>query len=508
MKKVESSKKPGQIVQMTVPTEAENVAATKPFAEIETREPQTPFDAPTTTQPTETSQPKPKKIPARAEFWDKVAAIPLGEWGTRIFLYLYQSEPISSAKTDGERKYLQRYERAVLDPQEIMIEHGSGKYSFTLTNRKPSKGDGTPIDRFDFTIENPLYPPKLPPALWANDTRNKRWAALLPPKEEAPKQRAATEASEVQSMFGTFLDIQDRVAARVAPPAAPVAAATTDRWEDAQRIMEMRMNNPMMEFMVAQMKELSGRLVQSETQKFEMLMAQIRERQPVTTAAATGPKSLADQVNELTATAEALAKVGGMFGGNGRGGKWGWIDAARELVGEVAPIFAPIAQGIGAIIVAKAQQAPARPAGPGQAEPNPQVAPQLQPAAQHPPDRLQMLMREVVSPALLRALDEDDDAEQFAISLYNMVDPKEFEFFQNFNHPQLPGLRGPAAIVAAYRASPMWLQIKDREEKFQRFVTQFCAWRPEVPVEATVAAVGKQVVDFDGELNKEAKTDD
>ena len=134
------------------------------------------------------------KIP---QFFERVASVPKEDWGTRAFMYVYADEPVCSKKTFGETRYLLKSSAPILDFEQLKQDYGSFKGWMSLNLRKTGKDATDEVDRLNFEIYDPKFPPKIPRSAWANDDRNKRWADLLPPKHRrpAPPQQACWTAS-------------------------------------------------------------------------------------------------------------------------------------------------------------------------------------------------------------------------------------------------------------------------------------------------------------------------
>ena len=120
------------------------------------------------------------------KFFDKIKAVPTEDWGQRAFIYVYCTEPLCDLKTQGGAKFLFKSNAPITDLQKIMADYGSFKGYMTLNIRKPGDKQGDQVDRFDFEIYNPNYPPKIPRKVWIEDSRNEKWAALLPAEAPPP----------------------------------------------------------------------------------------------------------------------------------------------------------------------------------------------------------------------------------------------------------------------------------------------------------------------------------
>jgi hypothetical protein len=50
---------------------------------------------------------------------------------------------------------------------------------------------------------------------------------------------------------------------------------------------------------------------------------------------------------------------------------------------------------------------------------------------------------------------------------------------QNFQHSQLPGLQGAAALFQAMHHPMIWGEVAHREQQLRQFLQEFCAWKDE-----------------------------
>ena len=80
-------------------------------------------EKPTTPAPRKAGRPtrgNEKPIEAKTmEFFARVAAVPQIEWGTRAFMYVYADEPICKAKSFGEKRFLLKSSKPILDLQQL-----------------------------------------------------------------------------------------------------------------------------------------------------------------------------------------------------------------------------------------------------------------------------------------------------------------------------------------------------------------------------------------------------
>jgi hypothetical protein len=514
-----STKQPprrGKLKEM--PSRNGTVGVAEPPEQAET--PQTPFDSEIqaeTSPPPHDSPPSPPsqaapptpaparpqgrpRTPGRPEFFDRVASIPTEDWGTRIFLYLYCFEPICDPKIAGEKKYVNRFNRPVQDEQEIMVDYGSGKYRLTLATKKPQGENGPPIETFDFEIYNIKYPPRIPKEVWTNDPRNRRWAALLPTKEEeAAKAAAAAPAINPLDAFGTFMDIQDRIEERIKPTAAAPAAPTAtppNPFDVAQQIMQMRANDPMIAALMQRLDRADAAQEAARQREFDLQKELRQHAQP----AAAAPKGLLEQILELAPAQDKFDLVKRLFGGGHSNGTGPLAEGEKivraakmgtlEFLSEVLPkVFdSPIANAL----ATKMMQQP----GPQQQAPMNGTA---RPQVQQPPavDPFQQFITVTATPAMLEYMHDDAPGDAFAEWMYAAF-PRETVRLQKFTHPMIPGLVGAPAIIAGYRNTPdVWPRLAAKEAQFAQFVQEFCNWAPP-PDDQPIEAAATPVTDEDG----------
>jgi hypothetical protein len=442
-----------------------------------------------TTEPSEPSstlltkgpgRPKKAEPPRETEFFHQVAAVPQADWGTRVYLYLYQIEPVCDLKKSGGKAYLMRFEEPITDEHRIMVDHGSGKYRFILARNKISPDASNEIARYDFEIYNPQYPPRIPKEAWVPDPRNRRWEALLP-KETPPT--TATGLSQFTDVLRATTEMRKELREEMQPaqstqPAQP-AAAPADPWVAAEKILNMRSDNPMLDFVKEEMKGLREEMSAGRQREFE-LQKELRDRlttTPQTQTASEKPKTLLEQATEL---AEAAGKLRSIFGTASETGPMGQVVRAAkmgtlEFFAEVLPKIAeaPIMNAWAARLMMPT------PIPTDSITGAPEIQPRPTPAPPNADQEFLNFMRYAITPALLEYFEAEQTGAEFAL-LVNNAYPDRLSQLQNFHHPMIPGMAGPPAIIAAYRNTALWPRLSVRgEEAFTTFVQQFCQWKPE-----------------------------
>lgn len=445
-------------------------------------EPETPFDGPGEAAQAE---PAPSPAPRRGKpaagappklltFFQKLAGIAPEDWGTRAKVRVYRLAPIIDRLRGSDTKFVTAYEEMV-DENRIKHDWGSGRYRLYLNFKMPTEGEKE-LDSVEIDIMDMKYPPNIPPGEWVNDSRNKQWEWARATFPAAPAAAVAAAQQPATNGVHDFVEVlratnemrreirEDMAPAAPPPTVAPAVAPASDPFDVVAKIMAMRTNDPMVALLMARM-EAQDRAAEAARQREYELQRELRQSQtaPAATAAAAAPKSLLDQLNELAGVTDVIDKLKGGGGAVARPGKWGWIDGVKEVFEVAQPFLQPIGDGLGQLLAARANPAPAN----GQP---PQARVQQQPAAGANDNVLQF-----VSKAMFTHFDNADTGSEFAAWLYNGM-PDEFDGFQVFKHPRLPNMQGADAIVTAFSYSKYWDAIKEREPQFRAFVAEFCAW--------------------------------
>ncbi len=376
--------------------------------------------------------------------------------------------------------------------EQLKVDHGSGKYRLSLTNRKPAGEKGSPIESYDFEIYNPKYPPRLPRAVWKNDPRNRRWEALMP-KEEPPAPAAPAVINPLDS-FGTFLDIQDRIEERLKPGEATTPpTAPADPFDTAKKIMDMRANDPMITMFMQRLEAADKAAEIARSREFELL----KELRQSSAAPAAPAKGLVDQILELATVADKLGPLKALFGGsngssnngsnNGEAPRPARMNALEFWSTVIPKVFdSPIANAVATKVMQSNQQPQAGMNGTQQQAAVHQASP--------PADAFQRFINDVATPAMLEYFQSEATGEALADWIYSVF-PRECLRLQKFTHPQLPGLVGADAIITAYKNTPqVWPKVATKEAEFTAFIREFCAWVPQ-PDEEVIDA--KPAVDED-----------
>lgn len=436
-------------------------------------------------------------------FYQTINKIAKADWGPRANLYLYRVEPVIDRTRSGDSKFIQVYAEPVNEDR-IMADCGSGRYKLMLNFRKAGADTGDLLDSIYIDILNMKYPPKIPIGEWTDDPRNKKWAWAKEALAPQPAQPAAP--LDPLAHLNTFMDIQDRIEDRL-KPATPATgtAAPVDPWTAAEKILNMRSDNPMVEILKQQMAD-NAKSAEAERERAFRAAESAREREfklqekllEARTAAPSTPpekpKTLMEQLTDFKALKDVFTNGNGA--GEARAARTTGLDLARELGGKL--FEGPIAEGLGQWIGSLATRHQNGNGAPIMNNPAPTNGVQ-----QTAPDSMQKFINDVVNPALLSHYIRGLSGSDFAAWLADGY-PARVAELQNFTHPMIPGKRGAAAIITAYQHTPqMWPALSSQgEERFTQFVQEFCAWRPE-PEDDAIEVEGHTIDHEEGEEGPE-----
>jgi hypothetical protein len=456
----------------------------------------TPFDDMPVKAPAE--EPAPKKIPRVATFFERMQGFNRKDWdGGRAKVKLYRLAPLINRLVGSEHKFVTIYGEPVTE-ERIKVDHGSGRYRLYLNYKAPAGSQEKELDMVEIDILDQNYPPKIPPGEWMDDPRNKSWAWAKP--KDAPGTNGSAPAPDPLAHLNTFMDIQDRIEERIKPAQQPPAAPTAvDPWAAAERILNMRAENPMMAILQQQMADNAKALEAERERAFKSEQA-ARERefalqkQLLESKNNTPPaKGLIEQIVETVGGDNKVDMLKRLFNnGSAEAGparRTTGLDLARELGGKL--FEGPIAEGLGQWIGSLAQR---NVNGNGHAPMNPAQG-NAQPA-KGSPEHLARFIELTVNPALLSHYVRGMSGSDFAAWLADGGYMDELAQLQNFTHPRIPGQRGAQAIVTAYKNTPhMWPTLSSQgENRFIQFVNEFCAWVPETEDE-TIDVEHRTVMD-------------
>ena len=437
-----------------------------------------PPEIPTTPAPAPTIPPPPPPKKKTVSFYDNVRKIPAEDWGKRAFIYGYCIEPVCNLKASGENKYLFKSSAPILDEDGIMIDYGSGKYRLNLVYRKPAGDKGDEVDSFEFEIYNPKYPPKIPRAVWMNDPRNERWAALLP-KEEPPAPPQAG-INTLTDAFKTFGEIRHAIKEEMTPPvtAAPAGDPMSNALSMVQTIMAMKADNPMVEIMKLQLQSVNDQAERARDREAQLqkelreLVIKMSDRKSEGGEQKFG---LREAIGELKEFMPAIKEFLPQVGESARASRSGWLDVARD----VAP---GIIDWGGKIALAVASRMPSPPTpspmNPGQrpaqiAPPANGAPPQQQQAPQEPPEFVRFLSQPFVFNTFQNYF------RGFKAGTTTGGDFAEWVSDGGGEEPlKQARSMGSANIMHMLKSSPAWVLFQSDEAQLAQFIDDTLAWAP------------------------------
>jgi len=489
--------------QPPVNSDSETATAVMDPPEAETVEiPPTPFDE----RPPEL--PKRKAPPKAMTFFDRVQDIPLADWGTRAKIKLYRLAPIINRLVGSENKYITIYAEAITE-EKIKRDHGSGRYRLYLNYKNAGERNEKEIDMIELDILDMNYPPKVPAGEWIDDDRNKQWAWArqpgMPAAPPPPPPPPASGVAELVNMLRVGSEMRKEIREEMQPaqtaaaPAAPAAPAPVDPWAAAEKILNMRSENPMVTLMQEQLKlsNLAAEAARDREFKSEQaardrefkLQEKLLEASKAQQTAAA-PKGLLEQLTEFAAITDKLEPLKRLFGGGSaeaaapiRSGKFAMWDFAREVVPQVmnSKILNALADKIAA--------SPSPQLG------NPAAAPANGNGARTVDDTM-TFVQHVVTPAMLLFYKDEDDGATFAEWLYGGHPARVTEL-------QAYGEQRIFELYKNYAPRPDWTNVLAArgEPAFAQFIHEFCTWKPEEEeaTQGSPAAPGQvnQIIDLD-----------
>ncbi len=450
-------------------------------------EPATPFDE--QAPPADPAPPKRGRPPQGAKamsFFERLQTITRKEWeGDRAKIKLYRLAPLINRLMSSEHKFVSVYNEPVTE-ERIKVDHGSGKYRLYLNYTKPGE-TSVELDRIELDILDQNFPPKIPPGEWMDDNRNRQWAWAKPagaPGFNSNGQSAAPAAAPVDPLaaFNTFIDIQDRMEERRKPAEQPALAATApapvDPWAAAEKILNMRADNPMMAILQEQMKINAAALDAERTRNFQAQEA-AREREhklqmQLLEQKLTGQgKPFFEQLMEMASDdkTDKIKKVLGLFGGGGdgpvRAARTTPLELAREFIS--SPMAANIGQGVGVLLAQ--MMAPKTNGGPPAAYPtvlNAQNPNGTAPPVEMSEQRIQRIGAQITRPMIAHFMRGGEGAD-FAQSMFDMG-PEDYVFMRGL---------GAEDILRRYRAFPeAWNYVQAEAGRFEAYIQAFCTWDP------------------------------
>ena len=465
----------------------------------------TPFDDPATDtnaangaeaaqEPAQEAKPSPPRLPS---FFQTMNKVQKADWGPRATIYLYRVEPVIDRTRSGDNKYIMTYAEPV-NEERIMADCGSGRYKLILNFRKPGADQGDTVDTTYMEILNMKYPPKIPIGEWVDDPRNRKWQWAKEASQGPPPPPAPTGVETLVDVMRVTGDLRREMREEMQEqqPAQPVTPAV-DPWSAAEKILNMRSENPMVAILQQQMKDAAA-ATEAERQRAFTAAEAAREREfklqeKLMEARSAPAKSMMDQLLELAAMGDKLEPLKKMFGFNGAGEASGRIarttalDVVRDLV--TGPAGATLAQGLGVLLsnLATASTPPtgAAPIVLNAAQPNGTVPP-----VEHPEQRIQRIGETITRPMLAEYFMKGATGKEWAQTMFDLW-PEDYVYMRAL---------GAENIVGRYRKFPQaWAAIGYREQDFITFISEFCSWNTEDEAPAPPTDGDPGTIDLDAE---------
>jgi hypothetical protein len=409
-----------------------------------------------------------------------MAKVSKADWGARANIYLYRVEPMIDRTRSGENKFVNVYAEPVSEDR-IMADYGSGRYKLILNFRKPGAETGDLIDSMYMDILNMKYPPKIPLGEWVDDPRNKKWAwakeAGQGPviQQQAPATGVETFVDVLRATGDIRREIREEMQDN-APAQQPPAAV--DPWSAAEKILNMRSENPMVAILQQQMKDAAA-ATEAERQRAFTAAEAARDREfklqeQLLASRSVPQKGLLDQLLELAALGDKLDPLKKMFGfGNGtaelagRAARTTGLDVVRDLV--TGPAGERLAQGIGVLIGNLASATTPNGKPPATVLPNPALNNGAMPPQETTEERINRIGETVTRPMLAEYFMKNASGAEWAQAMFDLW-PEDYVFMRTL---------GAENLVNRYRRYPQaWNIIAYREADFITFITEFCAWDP------------------------------
>ena len=476
-------------------------------------DPATPFDDPQVENPGEPQKNRggrPRKgmesaTPKSLTFFERVQTIPFADWGTRAKIKCYRLAPLINKLVGSECKYICVYAEGLTEDK-LKVDHGSGRYRLYLSYKAAGKENEDTLDVVEVDILDPKFPPNIPPGEWMDDHRNKPWAWAKPigapgpsyPQynQPQPQQPAAAPVDAVLQGMRVATEMRKELREEMRPAVeqqqpAPVAAQpapTVDPWAAAERILNMRSENPMVTILQGQLSALQASIDKDREEraklqqqifdaKLEALEAKFKQ------PAAQASKGLLEQAKELAdafgiTPADMLKRF---MGGDGavaapvKSRMNGTMEFFSDLIPKI--VDSPIMNAIAQRLTQPQQQAAPNPSVNITPQPNGQ-----QPQQQTPQQEMFAFVNQHVTPALIEFLKVDNSGAEFAQWMYNGFPLERLEALQNVTHELMPGMKGEPVIVELYKhasGGKIWREfLGAREQQFNTFVHEFCQWHP------------------------------
>lgn len=421
-------------------------------------------------------------VPKQISFFQRIAQIPAADWGTRAKVRVYRLEPLIDTVRSTGKKYITIYDDGPPDEERIKQDHGSGRYRLYFGMKSVGAALEREIDSVEIDILDPKFPPRLDLGDWLDDPKNRRWAwakAILEAQASRTSQQQAPASSTLETLQ-VFNEIQDSVAARLEASKPPAAG---DPVETAVKILNLTKgggDSVLMQMFASQLDHAQKRS--------EKLEDELRNRNN------PAPVAPVDPIMQLRTMAENLKSLKdlGLFGGGEakessavesiRRSRMGpWMELFQPVLPEVVSLIKPFA----AVVAQKMMQ--------GKTQPTQQIPPQ-QPNVTQPPAAIQG-PTQAASAGETPKPNEVPASQQELLDFVGQITPGMLSHFNqglggdvfaswiadgySVERVQQVQMAPPEAMLEFFKHTPIWLQLRDREKAFLKFLQDFAGWKPE-----------------------------
>lgn len=427
---------------------------------------------------------KEEASPKAISFFQRMAGIERGDWGTRAKIRIYRLEPVIDNLRVSDTKYIKVFNEPVT---EEMIKRdpscGSGRYRLYLNYKNAAETDRE-LDSVEIEILDQNFPPRVAKGSWVDDPRNEKWSwAKEHFIKDAPSPTAAADANNtflhtievVDKLRGDrnnpiadalgVMDVAEKIAARNAP--APVT--------------ENKTLESIVQLMIAQVNA-------SETRSNTLLtMLLTREK---TEHSGSSLKEIVTLVKDDVLPLVEKLRPGAeeaFHNMTRRSRMTGWMEMVQPAIPAALEFFKPFGVALAARLMNPGLNGiPNGAAGaPGQQTTTPGALPQPQTTAadqgSFPP------MLNMIAVPLLGYMRMDGDPRELGQLFAEWVDDgyrSEPRFAQALS---LAKVAGANSVIVAFKGSRWWLDkglqndqpsLAEMEPKFTAFVESFLKWQP------------------------------
>lgn len=373
----------------------------------ETAPPSAPIEAPSTKGK---PGPKPGYKPFNneltpEEFFALLADIPDADW-PKSLVYIWRRDPYTD-NTNGGRdpKYIDVRNGAITET-DIKTEHGSGTYKLQLNTQDKY------VAHTIASLEDPAYPPHIPPGDWMTNPRNKKWHSWKPLIEKWWQQKLKDLAGPAAPSNGSDPAMQElasivRQLAMAKPNEADPVTKQLVAWalqqtadekkaDREERREERNADSPdKMASLIRAVKELivpAAPAAQTDDKLLTFVLAQLAEVQKqngeLMRMMLAEKKQEANPLNQVETMVKLVSAVAGIA--QPAAPKEPWVEFAETIAPQALPVLDKFATGL---VMMNTRPNPA------QQRPQPQPIPQTQPVAQQPPPQVVTVQPQPIPPA-------------------------------------------------------------------------------------------------------------